>query len=321
MNVLVLCTGQENGFSHEERFYPADKEIISALKKVDVITVTATLYDDTEFSALKKEDGAVIFNLCDGFTDGRKEAEIAEQLEKKQMHFTGNGSKALFLCMDKHAVKQKLQSAHLPVPLFFSLSSPHSPLPSVVPFPVIVKPAHEHGSVGIDEDAVVYDQEQLLRKVTKVSEECKQPLLIEQYVEGKEFCIPIIGNGHPLVLPILEIDYSEHFEDKAKILSYKAKWSKNSNAFKNTYSRIARLDEELRTRLEAIAKNVYAVIGMRGYGTVDVRVDQFGNIYIIDVNSNSYIAPESDLAKAAQHSGMSYTDLLEKIVHYAAIAD
>ncbi len=321
INILVLCTGQENGSSHEERFYPADKEIISALKKVEHLQVDAKLYDETEFAALQKENASVIFNLCDGFSDGRKEAEIAEQLEKKQMHFTGNGSKALFLCMDKHTVKQKLQAAHLLVPTFFSLSSANAALPSVIPFPVIVKPAHEHGSVGIDEDAVVYDQEHLLRKITKVFEECKQDVLIEQYIDGKEFCIPLIGNGHPIVLPILEIDYSEHFEDKTKILSYKAKWSKNSNAFKNTYSRIARLDNELRTRLEAIAKKVYGVIGMRGYGTVDVRVDQFGNIYIIDVNSNSYIAPESDLAKAAQHNGISYPELLEKVIHYAIAED
>ena len=316
MNVLVLCGSQE-GKVGEDRFYPVDKEIIASLKKINGLEVTGQIYDEEELKKLSKDDFSVVFNLCDSFIDGRKEGEMVEHLEKKHIPFTGNSSKPLLLCMDKPAVKKLLQSSHVPCPLFFSVSSSSSQLPENIPFPVIVKPAHEHGSVGIDEDAVVFDKDKFQKKVAKIFEDVKQTLIVEQYIDGREYCIPIIGNAHPTVLPILEIDYSQHFEEKAKILSYKAKWSKQSQVFKNTYSRISHMNEELKERLEAIAKKVYVAIGMRGYGTIDVRIDQFGNIYVIDVNMNSYIAPDSDLAKAAAHNGISYLDLLKKIMDFA----
>lgn len=312
MNILVLSCKQDNN-----DYYPQDKEIIASLKKADGLVVESMLYDEEAVNKLKKEDAAVVFNLCDSFADGTKEAQLVESLEKKHIPVTGNGSQALYLCMDKPAVKTALQQAHLPVPFFFAVHSNDAPLPEIIPFPVIIKPAHEHGSVGIDEDAVAGDKERFTKKVAKLLGELKQTLLVEQYIEGREYCIPLIGNGHPTVLPVLEIDYSEHFEDKAKILSYKAKWSKNSNAFKNTYSRIAHLSDDFKARLEAVAKGAYKALGMKGYGTVDVRVDSFGNIYIIDVNCNSYLAPESDLAKAAAHVDIPYPALLKRITHYA----
>ncbi len=316
MNVIALCCAQEDSSLQEEGLYPADKNIISALKKIDGVSTETMLYDETELAQMHIEKETVVFNLCDSFTDGRKEGEMVEVLEKKHISFTGNKSKVIFLCMDKIAVRQTLQDVHLPVPVFFSWNK-HEALPEHISFPVIVKPAHEHGSVGIDEDAVVFDRERLQKKLSKLADEHKGPFIVEQYIDGKEYCMPIIGNSNPTVLPILEIDYSEHFENRPKILSYKAKWSKNSLAFKDTYSRTARISEDLRQRLELVAKKVYQTLGMCGYGTVDVRVDSSENIYVIDVNANSYVAPESDMAKAAAHINISYPELLNKIIHFA----
>ncbi len=314
MKIIALCCAQENG--SEDKFYPADKNIIANLKKIEEFSTTTMLYDEESIAKLDKDDATVVFNLCDSFPDGRDEAKVVEMLEKKNIHHTGNNSKVILFCMDKIAVRHALQDEHLPVPFFFSWEKQKA-LPDHITYPVIVKPAHEHGSVGIDEDAVIFDSEKLQKKLSKLAEEHKGPFIVEQYIEGREYCVPIVGNGHPVILPILEIDYSEHFENRPKILSYKAKWSKNSMAFKDTYSRTTKISESMQQRIEFVAKKAYQVLGMRGYGTIDIRIDAAENIHIIDVNANSYIAPESDMAKAAAHNNMPYPELLRKIVHYA----
>jgi D-alanine-D-alanine ligase len=144
-----------------------------------------------------------------------------------------------------------------------------------------------------------------------------KPVLVEEYIGGREFNVPLIGNKDPERLAILEIDYSQHFENKPKILTYKAKWSKNSLDFKNTYSIIAELSKEDEEKIYSAAIAAYKAVLCTGYASVDLRMDESGNVFVIEVNSNCYIAPESDMLKAANYKGMSYDQLLNKIINYA----
>lgn len=259
----------------------------------------------------------VVFNLCDTFTNSLDEYKVAEKLDSIGVPYTGCGAFALRHCISKVETKHLLHRQGVLVPKFQVFDAETDALKSDLKFPLIVKPSHEDASIGIEEDSVVFDEQKLRKKVAFVVEEYKQPALAEEYVDGREFCVPVIGN-EPRVMPILEIDYSQHFEGKPKILSFKAKWSKNSNAFKNTYSVIAKdIAPELRERIRQTAARAYAALQCSGYATVDMRVDAKGNVFVLEVNPNSYISWESDQAKAAKEEGLDYPTFLTTLLHFA----
>lgn len=258
----------------------------------------------------------VVFNLCDSFANSLEEYKVAEKLDALGVPYTGCGVFALRHCISKVETKHLLQRQGVLVPNFQVFDGAVDKLKSLK-FPLIVKPSHEDASIGIEEDSVVFDEEKLRKKVAFVINEFKQPALVEEYIEGREFCVPVIGN-EPRVMPILEIDYSQHFEGKPKILSFKAKWSKNSNAFKNTYSVLAKnLSPELEARIRQTAARAYSALQCSGYGTVDMRVDAKGNCLVLEVNPNAYISWESDLAKVAQQEGYDYPTFLTMILNFA----
>ncbi len=315
MNVLVLCSPRFNNETVEERFWPVDRLIISEIKKTGHETA-AMLFDKAKPMQLDGYD--VVFNLCDGFEDMHDEAIVPNILATAKIPFTGNPAEVIDLSISKLRIKEKLMENGVLTPDFQVFETGDEEIKIALNSQAIIKPAIGHASCGIEIENVVDNEEKLRKRAKAVIEECRCPVVVERYIEGKEFCIPVLGNENPEAMPMLEIDYSTYDEHLPKILSYKAKWSKNSNVFKNTDSVIAKdVELKLKKKIEGTAKAAFKALGCRGYTSVDVRVDKDNNVYAIDVNPNCYIAGESDFVKAAAEKGMAYADLLNRILELA----
>ncbi len=318
LNLVVLhniSSVKEEGDIKVFYSFPQNVEIIRTLKKLQY-NLSSHFYEEDKINILKK-DSDLVFNLCDGFNNPEDEYKLIEDLEKENVTYTGCSSSTTKLCQDKFALKNVFKSSKINCPAGQLFKNPEDKLNPNLNFPLISKPLGEHGSNGIDEDSVIFNEDQLRKKLSHLFSKFNKPILVEEYIDGREFNVPIIGNENPDALGILEIDYSQHFEDKPKILTYKAKWSKNSNDFKNTYSIIANLNKEDEAKIYSAAISAYKAASCTGYASVDLRMDNDGNVFVIEVNSNCYIAPESDMLKAALSRGVSYERLLSKIMQYA----
>lgn len=315
MKVLVLCCSKTGNGGNEEQFWPVDKGIISEIKKSGH-EITAMIFDKGK--NINFSDYDLVFNLCDGFDDMKDEAEIPRMASMAKVPCTGNTAEIIELSLSKLNIKSLLMKNNIPTPEFQVFETGDEELKISLEAPVIIKPVIGHASEGIEVENVVFDEEKLRKMAKYVIEDCKCPAFAERFIPSREFCIPMLGNEEPAALPMLEIYFPGNLEGKPKMLSYKAKWSKNSNLYKNTDSEIAKtVEEELRKKVEDAAKGAYRALGCRGYATADVRVDENNNVYVIDVNPNCYIAGESDFVKAAAVLGMDHSQLLVKMMDLA----
>ena len=295
--------------------YPQDVEIIKNIKKLQY-NVSSVFFEEDKVKELK-EDNSLVFNLCDAFVNPEDELKLIEDLEKYKISYTGCSALTTKICQNKYELKKLLEKMNIKCPRGQLFRNSEQKLDDNLGFPLILKLIDENGSLGIDEDSVVFNEEQLRKKLSQLFSTFNKLILVEEYIEGREFNVPLIGNKNPERLAILETDYSQHFEDKPKILTYKAKWSKNSLDFKNTYSIIAELFKEDEEKIYSTAIAAYKAVLCTGYASVDLRQDKNGEIYVLEVNPNCYIAPESDILKATISKGLSYDQLLDKIINYA----
>ena len=316
LNIIILhniCSMKEENGIRVYYSFPQDIEIIKTIKKLPY-EISSMFYEEDKIKLLKKD--CLVVNLCDAFSDPEDEIKLIQNLEKNSIPYTGCSSYTTKLCQDKFILKKILEKNNIKCPKGRLFKNAEEKLDNDLKFPLILKLIGEDGSMGLDEDSVIFNEEQLIKKLSQLLSKFNKNVLAEEYIDGREFNVPIIGNENPEALGVLEIDYSQHFENKPKILTYKAKWSKNSLDFKNTYSLIADLNGE-RDKIISAAILAYKAAKCTGYASVDLRMDNDGNIFVIEVNSNCYIAPESDMLKAAQSIGLSYEQLLDKIINYA----
>ncbi len=259
----------------------------------------------------------LIFNLFEGFeSQPETEAIIADFLPRLGIPYTGCPGTALFLAMDKAEVKARLQSVGINTPRYQVLQ-PMTLHLFALDFPCIVKPRSEHGSLGITKESVVYDFASLEKQVKIVSERFRGEALVEEFVEGREFNITILGTHPPTTLPISEIIYSLP-PGMPPILTFAAKWDPQSLYFRHTTVLCpADVDNKLEQNITAIARVSHKVLGNRGYARVDLRLDQNGQLKVLELNPNPDISPDSGAALQARTAGMEYEQFIEKLVQLA----
>lgn len=298
--------------SIEKTVYSQDKYLVERLRSKDH-EVHLVPYSENFTEEIKKINPDLVFNAADAFNDFEEPNKILSALESLGIPFTGCNKVVSNLFTYKTKAKKFFKSQGVNTPEF-EIVITENYLPSEkLKYPLIIKPVETDASIGIEEDSVVYNKEQLNKKLSQVIPTYKK-VIVEEYIDGREFCVPIIfSNGKVEVFPALEIDFTEHFENKPKILSYKAKWSKNSNAFKNTYSMAKELEPEVKEKLSSTAEKLFTSLNSSGYATMDVRFSN-GRVYVLEVNPNPYLAIECDFIKSAKNLGMTPSDLIEKIV-------
>ena len=261
----------------------------------------------------------IIFNLCEDIKgEGIYEVYVASLLELLGMDYTGSGPMTLGTCLDK-AKAQTLLSAHaLPTPRHVVLGGTDEALPKTVHFPLIVKLLHEDGSLGLDKRSVVYDRGALKERVKRTVRAYHQPVMAEEYIDGREFNVAVLGNGeNAKVLPISEIDYSTIAGKEPKILTYASKWDESSSEYRKMMPVCpASLSPSLEKTLRTLALTACRILGCRDYTRVDFRL-KGKTPFIIEVNPNPCISLDAGFVRSAKVAGYSYAGLVKKIVEFA----
>lgn len=263
---------------------------------------------------------SLIFNLCEGaFSKSSLEMNVAALFELYGARYTGSGPLALGLALDKGMAKDILRARSVPTPGYAVMDAPPDAMPGSLKFPLIVKPLREDASVGITSKAVVNSFSELRERVEFITKRYFQPAIVEEYIDGREFNIAVLGNGDAKrALPPSEILFVDFPEDRPKIVCYESKWVEESPFFRKTVpSCPADVAPELCDELQAVALRAYAVIGCRDYARVDMRVGRDGKIKVLEVNPNPDISSDAGFARAAKASGLEYSGLLASIVEEA----
>jgi D-alanine-D-alanine ligase len=182
-----------------------------------------------------------------------------------------------------------------------------------------VKPPQEDASIGISAKSVVRDVRELLEMMGSVNTEFQQPVLVEQFIEGREFYVGVLGNAQAEALPIVELDFSKFPKGLPHVASWNAKWDEGGAEYAGTTSVIPDdIEPELAERIRAVAVDAFNALRLRDYGRIDMRVTDAGEIYVIEVNPNCYLERSGELARAAAHGGIEYDALIRRIAELAA---
>ena len=261
----------------------------------------------------------LVFNLLEMFGKNvRGDVAVVGLLDLLNLTYTGGGPGELFLQQDKGLAKKALAFDKILFP-DFAVFSRNADLETGgnLRMPLFVKPLRSDASIGIDGGALVHDAPSLMKRVLAIQEKCHDSALAEEYIDGRELYVGIVGNREPVVFPPIEVDFSGLPEGKLHVMGAKAKWAVRSAEYKGTKSVLADLPNELRARLQKVSLDAYRALRIRDYGRVDLRLADTGAIYVIEVNANCYLEQGSEFATAAAAAGLDYPTLINKIADFA----
>jgi D-alanine-D-alanine ligase len=322
MKIVLLHTAE----AAEPEPDPVIGQISGALHSAGHAVETLAVDDKVEpvLEAFRRIQPDLVFNIAESF-GGRSalESNVAALLTLLGVRYTGSGPAGLLLAGDKGVAKKVLSFHGLKTPEFATLYRGTVDWAGNIDFPVIVKPPLEDGSLGLHSKSVVRDLKELLVRLDEVHSQYGHPVLIEQFIEGREFYVGVLGNSQADALPIVELDFSGFPDGVPRIASWEAKWGEEGNAsgaeFAGTKSVIATdLGEELETRIRQVCVDAFHALQLRDYGRVDLRMTPNGDLYILEVNPNCYLEQGSEFAMAAAHGGLAYPALIGRIVELAA---
>lgn len=269
---------------------------------------------------LKEEEPHIVFNCCEGVgNDAIHEMHVAGIFELMGIRYTGSSPLTLGIALNKVRVKEILLFHGLPTPCYQLIKSPvRISVDENLTYPLIVKPSREDASVGIDTSSIVSNVNELRKRVRYIIEQFDQPALIEEYIDGRELNVAILGNRKPYALPISEIDMTTLPKHYPRIVTYNAKWLKGTEEYEHTKGVCpALLPPELESRIKELALTVYQLIGCRDYARVDFRLSKDYKPYILEVNPNPDISDDAGFARAARAYGYTFEEFIGKIVEFA----
>ena len=259
----------------------------------------------------------IVFNqLLDFLGIPLYDAYVVSYLELLRVKYTGCNPRALLLASDKALAKKILSYHRLPTPGFFAVPRGRAPrVPRRLGYPLFVKTRSEHGSVGIAQASVVRSDEDLRERVAFVHESLGADAMVEQYVGGREFTIGVLGNRRLQTLPIFEMRFRHLAEGASPIATSRVKWDRKYQQRVGFETGPAEdLAPEIVERIVRLAKRVYRVLGMSGYGRIDMRMDERGEVFVLEANPNPDIALGEDLAASAALAGLDYGALLSRVL-------
>lgn len=317
MKVAILYDGGWDTWDAKDVASVVDsvKEVQNALKARGHETTLVAVRRPDDFSWLPRVRRAdLIFNLCEGIGgNSRYEDFVVSTLELTGIPYTGCKPWAVSVAHRKHVANTLLSRNGVSIPRFQLAAG--NKVPSDLTLPVIVKPAAEDASVGIDSSSVCTTKRALKKRLAEMSEQWEE-VLVQEYVAGREFNVGFVGDT---VLPIAELCFDNMPEGSWPILTYAAKWDVGSPEDLGSVPVCpAELPSELQKRVIAVARQGWEELcGAEGYGRVDLRVDAQGQPYILEVNPNPDISDSAGLSRMARARGWDYTELIARIVDEA----
>jgi D-alanine-D-alanine ligase len=309
--------------------------LVAAVRGAGHDVAVVNIHDrfDALVDAIREHQPDAIVNLVDFFGDDIAfEAHVVGVYELLGVAYTGSRPHALSTCLRKHRTKALLAEAGLPTAPYVVVhpdaagggGAASTPDDHGLRFPLIVKPALEDASGGIDLDAVVADQEALEARVAHVLREHDMPVLIEEYIDGREIHCAVLGNNPPLALPLVEMVFSERTDADGnplpKIVTFRAKWDPHSRDFYAVDSKcpIDDLEPEIVQGIQDVAVRACQVVGVRDYARVDMRLDpESGDPLILEVNPNPDLAEHGAFMQCALASGRTFAGTINEIVAMA----
>jgi D-alanine-D-alanine ligase len=318
MNITILADLE----SEDPKSYDvvAD-QVAAALRRNKHRVSILGVHDDLRklVASLARRRTDLVFNLVESFGDDLGgDVAVAGVLNLLRLRYTGGGPGELYLRQDKGLAKKVLAFENILYP-HFAVFSKDADFESAgnLHLPLFVKPLAADASIGIDGESLVRDTTALMERVLAIHKKVGDSALVEEYIEGRELYVGVLGNREPLALPPIEMDFSGLPEGVPRVLGSRAKWVKSSVEYKGTKSVLAELPDELRARLQKTALDAYRALRVRDYGRVDLRLTEAGEIYVIEVNASCYLEEGSEFATAAKAAGIEFPELVQRIAELA----
>ncbi len=326
MKIALTCSIKPAKISEEnkEKYAEFDSletinDLADAIKsnghEVDVIDVRE---DIKEVLLAKKSDIDLVFNVAEGLDGYDREALVPKLCEELEIPFTASGSVTLVNTLDKAKTKEILVSSGIKTPKFQVFDNINEDLTDLS-FPLLVKPLLEGSSKGVFNDNLVENKEELIKVIKNVIDEYKQPVIVEEFLDGREFTVSVVNDK---VLPIVEIKFNHLPKNIHPMDSYEAKWIyDNPNAKHDPLVCPAKIDSELKEKIDEVALATYKALDCKDWARIDVRLDSKGEPSVLEVNALPGFMKDpkenSRLPRAAYSNNWSYEKLIKEVIDSA----
>ena len=311
---------------------PVIEQLASALETLHHLVARIPVDADIVpvIESLKRARPELVFNLTESFAGvSSLDSNVAALLNLLGLHYTGSSPSGLMVAGDKTLSKKVLSFHGIRTPKFATVYRGAVDWVGDIDFPLIVKPPQEDASIGITSGSLVTDLRELLSKIDELQTEFGTPVLLEEFIDGREFYVGVLGNARVRALPVIEMDFSRMPAGTPRIASWEAKWgadgsgegaeAEKSAEFAGTRSVFpGNLDEQLTERLQSTAVDAFHALRLRDYARIDMRVSAGGDVYVIEVNPNCYLERNAEFARSAEKDGITYHALIAEIVSLAA---
>lgn len=325
MRVLVLVhthlVPPDNASASEAEHaeWKTEYDVVTALHKLGHEVKALGLQDDLSVArhAIKDWEPDIIFNLLEAFDNVVMfDHNIVSFLEMLRMPYTGSNARGLMLARDKSLSKKLMAYHRIPVPEFTVIRrGQKTRLKKRLPFPLIVKSLTEEASIGISQASVVDSEEKLKERVAFIHDNIGTDALVEQFIEGRELYVGVMGNQRLRVFPVWEMQFTKMPNGVHHIATERVKWStKYQEKHGIQTNELKDVSKETKERIQHICRRVYRALELSGYARIDLRMDKEEKIYVLEANPNPQIANGEDFAESAKCAGLSYPALLQRIL-------
>jgi D-alanine-D-alanine ligase len=318
---ITVLTYLDSEDENSKEYDPVVPQVARTLRRLGHRVSILGVHGDVNrlIAGLKRRRPDLVFNLMEMFGDNVfGDIPVTGLLDLLGLRYTGSGPGELYLSQDKGLTKKLLAFEDILYPRFAVFSRDTAfETGGNLRMPLFVKPLRSDASLGIGGKSLVHDGVALMERVTAIRKELDDSALAEEFIDGREFYVGVLGNSQAKALPPVEIDFTGFPEGVPKVMDSKAKWDERSKEYKGTNSVMAQIPDELRARLQKVAVDAYRALRVRDYGRVDIRLTDTGDIYVLEVNASCYLEKSSEFAMSAAAAGMDYPRLIEQIVNLA----
>ena len=309
-----------DGHDPSQAEWKTEYDVVTTLRKLGHEVLPLGVKSDLGVirTAVEEWRPHIAFNLLEEF-DGVAvyDQNVVSYLELLRVPYTGCNPRGLMLARDKVLAKKLFSFHRIPFPEF--MVAPHGRSvrrPTWLSFPLIVKSVTEEASLGISQASIVEDDVKLKERVAFIHESVGTGALIERYIEGRELYVGVIGNGQLQALPVWELKMDKLPGDARRIATERVKWSrKYQDKYGITSENAKNLPPGKAEQIQHLAKRVYRALGLSGYARIDLRMDNGGNLYVLEANPNPQIALNEDFADSAESADYRYEDLLQELLN------
>ena len=317
ISVLFWEERGKEGTEHDEVVDEVAGALSDSGHKVSLIGINDDLRELLDKLDDQRPD--LVFNLCESFADNDVyEMHVTAVLAMLGQPFTGTGPAGMALRQDKSVTKKLLKFHGVPYPNYATFDKDNLEFAGKMRFPLFVKPLHGDASLGIDATSLVTEYSKLIERIGFIQTQLNVPALVEEYIEGREFYVSILGNNPAEILPLMELDFAKLPSGYPRIYGEEAKLDETSLQYEAVNAIVStELAPEVRARLIMAGREAAYALKVRDYARVDIRLSADGIPIVVEVNANPYLEQTSAFALAALQAGMGYSMLINRIVKIA----